>query len=116
MMNDSSKMINQPDKYAILLDWIALAFAIVIGSILSIGYSGSIPLPLVGTTIAGLIFVIVAYYREYIVRPQAIIIKDDGVVFHFRLRSDRFALWDDIKGIYSKPGPDQTKWGKGMGC
>lgn len=77
-------------------------------------YKGSIPLPLIGTTLAGSIFVIVAYYRQYILRPGSITVKNEGVILHFHLRSDCLVHWDDIE-VYSKPGPEWTKWGKGIG-
>lgn len=114
-MKETSKIINPPDRYAILWDWIILAGMIVIGSAFSIDYQGSIPLPLIGTTLMGSITVIVAYCRQYILRPESITVKNQGVVLHFRFRQDRFVPWDDIEGIYSKPGPDWTKWGKGVG-
>lgn len=109
---DEVEITNPVDRYLLTLTWIPLAVGAITGLLLSTdGYV----LPLIGCSVVGCIVVGVDYYREYVIRPKTVSLRDDGIVLHFRLRRDRFFPWDDIKGIYSKPGPERTKWGRNIG-
>ncbi len=55
-------------------------------------------------------------YRKHVyLRPVFVIVRDDGLMLEFRSGKERFLHWSDIKDIYSKPGPKETKSDRGIG-
>jgi len=109
---EERELYNPPDRYLLIMIWIPFTVCLIGGIWFLLD---SRPTSFFIMLIVGIIVVSVDYYREYIVKPRSVSIRHDGIVLHFRLRQDRYCSWEDIEGIYSKPGPEWTRWGKGVG-
>lgn len=112
-MNEN-RLPNPIDRYGLELACIGTVAFVTIGIVPALLMPRGFIVTLVMTIFAALYFW--GGYRKHVyLRPAFVIVRDDGLLLEFRSGMKRFLQRSDIKDVYSKPGPKETKFGRGIG-
>lgn len=110
------RLSNPTDKYGLRLTYIGALGIFVGGSspvLIHPVYPVFLVVPIMG--IFSILCLWAGYRKNVSTRPVFVTVRDDGVVLEFRRGNERFLQWSQIKDVYSKPGPKETRSGRGIG-